>query len=275
MEATPPSYTTANKIMDDTFSGTTLNTKYWSTVTGGPIPVGHWSAFGTYGAAPVVDNGLTLTNTTSPASAVDTSNPATGQKLFSFPAAGWYLQTTFKTTDTSNGFFPAIWFPFSNHNPNGNEIDLFEGGTTGYTNDTTNPSTWTCVSGNCTASGGGTLIPYNSDLEGNFGGGSGEDPYFDQHFYDTGLLNPWVDVTKNFVTLGVEFIPGQHVNFYYGQGANRVLLYSDTNTADIGAFANYNLQITPQNGGNVGGWHSSGAGTGSMFISEVQVYSLP
>ena len=74
----------------------------------------------------------------------------------------------------------------------------------------------------------------------------------------------------------MEFVPGSHVNFYVGQGANRTLILSDTNAADIGSFANYNLVMTPQGTpGGSSGWHTQGPGTGSMYIAEVQVYSLP
>ena len=238
--AAPPGHSTL--LMDDTFGGTTLNASHWSTVMGGPVPdVGKW---GGYGGTPVVNNGLTLTNANGTASMVDTANPSTGRNLFSFPQAGFYLQVNFKVSDTSHGFWPAIWFPFDNNiHPHANEIDLFEGGMTG----------------------GG--VPYNNSIESNYGGASSQDPNWKQVFANAG-----VDITQNFVTVGMEFVPGNHVNFYVGQGASRKLILSDTNAADIGAFANYNLVMTPQNGGSVGGWHSSGTGTGSMYIAEVQVY---
>jgi hypothetical protein len=84
------------------------------------------------------------------------------------------------------------------------------------------------------------------------------------------------DLTTHFVTLGLEWVPGSHVDFYLGQGANRTLILSDTNGATIGAFADYNLVLTPQGTpSSSSGWHTQGAGTGSMYIAEVQVYSLP
>ena len=126
MAAPSASYPAAHLILDDRFSGTSLDSSHWSDIMGGPVPdVGPW---GHYGAAPVVNNGLTLTNTNG-ASMVDTADPATGKNLFQFPQAGFYVQVNFKVSDMSNGFFPAIWFTGDNGiTPHANEIDLFEGG---------------------------------------------------------------------------------------------------------------------------------------------------
>jgi len=248
--AIPSGYSAANQILDDKFSGTSLNASHWSDVMGGPVPdVGPW---GSYGASPVVNNGLTLTNTNG-SSMVDTANPVTGKNLFSFPAAGFYLQINFKVSDMSDGFFPAIWFPYDNGiHLNANEIDLFEGGFL--------PSSYG-LSGH----------PINNMVESNYGGCSCQDSGWEQKVVDAGE-----DITKNFVTVGMEFVPGNHVNFYVGQGNNRTLILSDTNAADIGSFANYNLVMTPQGTpGSSSGWHTQGSGTGSMYIAEVQVYSLP
>jgi hypothetical protein len=250
MAAPSTSYPPAHLILDDRFSGTSLNSSHWSYIMGGPVPdVGPW---GRYGAAPVVNNGLTLTNTNG-ASMVDTANPATGKNLFQFPKAGFYLQVNFKVSDMSNGFFPAIWFPYDNGiTPHANEIDLFEGGSL--------PSSY-ALSGH----------PMDNIVESNYGGCSCQDLNWEQKVVDAGE-----DITQNFVTVGMEFVPGNHVNFYVGQGANRTLILSDTNAADIGSFANYNLVMTPQGTpGSSSGWHTQGPGTGSMYIAEVQVYSLP
>jgi hypothetical protein len=86
-----------------------------------------------------------------------------------------------------------------------------------------------------------------------------------------GFDNVGYDITKNFVTMGLELVPGSHANFY----VNGALVLTDSNGPTIGSVPNYNLEITPQGSpGNVG-WHTSGAGTGSMQIAEIQVYSLP
>jgi hypothetical protein len=238
-------------ILDDTFPGRSLNSSHWSPVIGGPVPdIGQW---GVSTGTPLVDNGLTLTDANDTASIVDTANPATGQNLFTFPATGFYVQVNFKVSDMSHGFFPAIWFPWDDGNHhNANEIDLFEGGF--------RPSSFG-LSGH----------PVNNMVESNYGGYSYEDPSWERKVVDAGE-----DITRNFVTVGVEWVPNKHVNFYVGQGANRRIIFSDTNAANIGAFADYNLLITPQGPpGNSSSWHTQGAGTGSMYIAEVQVYSLP
>ncbi len=248
--ATPPGYSSSNLLMDDTFSSLDPNT--WSDIMGGPCPsVGAW---GGYGTEPVIASGggVTLTNDNG-VSVLNTCNPKTGQNLFTFPSAGFYLQVNFEVTDTSNGFWPAIWFPAAPGAPSthDHEIDLYEGGFL-------------------------SSHPINDTLEGNYGGATnatyGDPDGFDQWFADA------PDTTQNFTTLGMEFVPGQHVNFYVGQGANRQLVLSDTNTANIGSFSDYNLVMTPQgapcSGSGNNGWHTCGNGRGSMKIAEVQVYSL-
>jgi hypothetical protein len=248
--ATPSGYSASNLLMDDRFQGTSLNPAIWSHVMGGPVPdVGAW---GTYTGTPVVNNGLTLTYANGTMAMVDTANPSTGKNLFTFPATGFYLQVNFKVSDMSNGFRPAIWFPYDDGiHPNANEIDMFEGGFLG---------------GACP-----TAATVNDCLEFNYGGAAYEDSSWEQGFYNVGS-----NITQNFVTMGVEFVPGKHVNFYVGQGANRTLMLSDTNTSNIGAFADYNLVMTPQGVPTDSvGYHVQGVGTGKMYIAEVQVYSLP
>jgi hypothetical protein len=245
--APPAGYSTANLVWDDGFQGTTLDSTHWSNVVGGPVPIPQW---GNCCGTPVVNNGLKVANTTNPRSNADTSNPATGKALFHFPSA-FYLQVRFKVTDTSQGFWPAIWFPYddwttqSNEPVNGNEIDLFEGGMLG---------------GAC------TQADINSCVEFNYGGASTQDPQWDQGFYNVGY-----DITQNFVTMGVEVVPGQHAKFY----VNGKLVLDDEKGANIGSVPNYNLQITPQGSPGTTGWHTNGPGSGSMSIAEVQVYSLP
>jgi hypothetical protein len=246
----PAGYSAGNLVWDDTFQGTTLDNTHWSDVVGGPVPIPQW---GNCCGTPIVNNGLTLTNTTNPRSNVDTSNPATGKVLFHFPTGGFFVQFRFKVTDMSHGFWPAVWFPYddwttqSNEPKNGNEIDMFEGGMLG---------------GAC------TQADINSCVEFNYGGAPSEAAAggWDQGFYNVGY-----DITQNFVTMGVEFIPGQHAKFY----VNGKLVLDDELGADMAAQPNYNLQITPQGSPGTTGWHTNGPGTGSMYISEVQVYSLP
>jgi hypothetical protein len=249
--ATPSGYSASNLIMDDRFQGTSLDTSHWSDVMGGPAPdVGPW---GHYTGTPVVNNGLTLTNANGTASMVDTANPATGKNLFTFPANGFYAQVNLKVTNMSDGFFPGIWFPFDDGlHYNANEIDMFEGGFL--------PSNYG-LSGH----------PVDNLVESNYGGCPCEDLHWEQVVVDSGE-----DITRNFVTVGVEYVPGNHLNYYLGQGGTRRLIFSDTNASNIGAFAGYNMVITPQGTPwDSSVWHTQGAGTGSMYVAEVQVYSLP
>jgi hypothetical protein len=246
--AAPAGYTSANLAWDDTFQGTTLDSTHWSDILGGPVPIGAWSTSPCCNM-PTIANGATVANTNS--SNLDTSNPSTGQVLFHFPTGGFYLQVRFKVSDLSQGFFPAIWFPLDNFNtdPNepvhGGEIDLFEGGMLG---------------GACSS-----VATANDCVEFNYGGCCDPDGMVQ------GFDNVGYDITENFVTMGLELVPGSHASFY----VNGALVLTDSNGPTIGVVPNYNLEITPQGSpGNVG-WHTSGAGTGSMEIAEVQVYSLP
>jgi alpha-tubulin suppressor-like RCC1 family protein len=253
--AVPPGYNSSQMVLDETFPGPGLDSD-WSDVTGGPAPIGSWSTAPCCNQ-PTVSDGLTVDNTKS--TNADTSNPETGQVLFQFPSA-FYLQVRFKVSDMSQGFFPAIWMPFDDFNTqpnepvNGNDINPFEGGELGDT-----PALG--AAGNCTS-----VTTANDCVEANYGSADPAIGNSEQFFYNVGY-----DITQNFVTLGVEVEPGNHVSFYY----NGTLIGSDTNGSTIGSDPNYNLQITPQLPFCTCGWHTNGSGTGSVEVSEVQVYSAP
>jgi hypothetical protein len=263
--ATPSGYSSSNLVMDDTFQGTTLNSR-WSTTSGGPTG-GAWydCPNAANSAHVVVNNGLTLVNSGNGADGcINTYNTQTGAHGFTFPSGGFYLQVNFKVSDLGNGFWPAIWFPWDNcgaaPNPNctpphGEEMDVFEGGMLG--------------SPGCTSASS-----VNDCVEYNYGGAGSSYSQWDQGFHNVGY-----NITQNFVTIGYEWVPGSHVNVYVGQGANRQLVLSDTNAPSIGSFSNYNLMLTPHgapcSGNGSNGWHLCGTGTGSMYVAEVQVYSLP
>ncbi len=255
--AAPSGYSAA-PILDDKFSGTSLDTSHWSTVPG-QLLTGPWGESTTAGGV-VVNNGLTLTNNGSGVyGMVDTANPATGQTLFAFPNTGFYVQVKAKVTDTSNGFFPAIWFPPADDSaPYGQagwvdgapEIDVFEGGVIDQNN---------------------TSVPYNQVWEGNFGGGYAYWPGFRQSYAQI------PDQRQNWTTYGVEWIPGVSATYY----VNGVQVFQQLQSDPWGINATtsypYQLLITPQgapcSGSGNNGWHSCGVGTGSMYIAEVQVYS--
>jgi hypothetical protein len=252
---TPPigtrgQYTTAQEIWQDNFSGTSLDTTHWSTVMGGPSPIGAWDGFSNAGGTHVVvNNGLTLINDSGQATAgaVDTMNPNTQQYLFKFPSNGFFIQVKEKTTDTSQGFWPAIWFPSSTSTPGSPpEMDMLEGGFVGH----------------------GSV---NDVSHIDFGGGASLWAGYGENW----AVSP--DLTQNFTTYGLEWIPGVSATFY----VNGVQVFQQlaSKTGGIPATANYNLVLTPAgapcSGSGNNGWHTCGVGTGSMYISGVQVYSLP
>ena len=163
----------------------------------------------------------------------NTANPSTGTTLFHFPY-GFYAQVRFMVSDMSQGFFPAICFLFDDYNTSGagnptaypiggSDINLFEGGQDG------------CASG----------TPVNDCVEANYGSANPDIGKSDQTFYNVGY-----DITQQFVTVGVELVPGSHVSIYY----NGHLMNNYTNAQAIAATGqgigwnpSYNLQITPQN----------------------------
>jgi hypothetical protein len=248
--ATPAGYSASQMVLDEKFKGPHFDAD-WSNVDGGPVPMGQW---GDCCGTPFVDHGLMVTNTITPQSNADTSDPAAGQVLFHFPTA-FYLQVRFRVTTVAQGFWPAIWFPYdhwattSNEPVNGNEIDLYEGGI-----DRCAP------------------IPINNCVEFNYGGSVNQPGGFDQGFYNVGY-----NISRNFVTMGVEVVPGQHAKFY----VNGALALDDENGSVIGSNPNYNLLINPQLSPGTTTWHTNcptGAnpcGAGSIKVAEVQVYSAP
>jgi len=243
-------YTTAQKMWQDNFSGTSLDTTHWSTVMGGPSPIGAWDGFSNAGGTHVVvNNGLTLINDSGQATAgaVDTMNPNTQQHLFNFPSNGFFIQVDEKTTDTSQGFWPAIWFPTSTSTSGSPpEIDMLEGGFVGH----------------------GSV---NDVSHIDYGGGASQWAGYGE----TWAVSP--DLTQNFTVYGLEWIPGVSATFYVN--GVQVFQQLESATGGIPGTSNYNLVLTPQgapcSGSGNNGWHTCGVGTGSMYVSEVQVYSLP
>lgn len=217
---------------------------------GGPAPIGAWDGFSNAGGTHVVvNNGLTLINDSGQATAgaVDTMNPNTQQFLFRFPSNGFFIQVDEKTTDTSQGFWPAIWFPTSTSTPGSPpEIDMLEGGFTGH----------------------GSV---NDVSHIDYGGASSQW----SGYGETWAVSP--DLTQNFTVYGLEWIPGVSATFYVN--GVQVFQQLESDSGGIPGTSNYNLVITPQgapcSGSGNNGWHTCGAGTGSMYVSEVQVYSLP
>ncbi len=143
--APPAGYSVDRLILDDQFTGTSLNSANWNTVMGGQgdaswnsdgLPAGD-SAAGTsfhqtyFSPSQVtVSNGLNLNMVPdmkySSRGYGYRSGVVTSEGKFTF--AGGYVQIKAKMPDTSRGVWPAIWFIDPNGGGGSQEIDLYEGG---------------------------------------------------------------------------------------------------------------------------------------------------
>jgi hypothetical protein len=239
--------------MDDTFSGTSLNSSNWTPeVDPGTVwdNADFGSGYSTGGktneaayfssAQASVGNGLTLTarQTTSSdvgyskgfdwvSGAVTSKNP--------LPSTGWYVQISAEMPDTSDGMWPALWFlPASS----AQEFDGFEGG-------------W---------SGSSANVQGHSDLF----DASGQD----QNVWSTGSTN----ITAGYNTYGFQYIPGHSVTVYFN--GKQVYQDADSNISSQSYYLLIELQVASS---STSGWHtslsSSTPNPSTMDISEVQVYS--
>ena len=152
--------------------------------------------------------------------------------------------------DMSKGFWPAIgWFPTATGTKGSpTEVDIFEGGNIS-----------------------GSIAP-NNCWEGNIGGGSSQAAAqgytWSQTFADAGE-----DLTAAFHVYRLVYITGESITWYLDGKVMKQITQAQMEQGII-APSNYNLVITPQNGGSEGSWHSAGPGTGTIEIAEVSVYSL-
>ncbi len=263
----PAGYTAQRLILDDQFSGTTLDTKNWVTYLGssgvvwnnkgnlplpysGPTSVangGTGYVQSMYGPSQVsVDNGLTLTaqpNTNQWASTYPwISGIVTTEGKFTLPSTGWYVQAKIKMPDMSHGMWPALWFlppvggtPF-------NEIDGFEGGMYG------------------------NIGPMNE---------SGSSNYFPTVGSQTGAN--WgtpggVDISAGYHTYGVRYIPGVSITTYFdGHQVWQTLESTATITPEP-----YDIMLELEVASQKAGFHTpttANTPTSSMEVAEVQAYS--
>jgi hypothetical protein len=268
--APPSGYTASEKFMDDTFSGTSLNTSNWNTYLGGNGI--RWSNFGKlpspysgenqpgafdmamYSPAPVtVNNGLTLTarpNDTAPEDAYATDYPwvsgvVTTQGKVSLPATGFYVQVRAKMPDMTAGMWPAIWFlpDTAAEGYSVPEMDLYEGGWLGAN--------------------------ANQLMHTDFGGGSSIWTGYRQLVYDSG-----VDLSADYHIYGLEYTPGVSVNYYLNGTLVFQQLESDKGGIPTGTYELIlQLQVADL---STSGWHTTGGtSTESMKVSEVQAYNYP
>ncbi len=271
--SSPAGYNSSEKILDDDFSGTRLDTSVWNTYIGANGNV--WDDLGQfpspysgpntpsstnaefYSPSQVsVDNGLTLTAQRSSAESglglSWVSGVVSTEGKFSLPAGGWYVQVKAEMPDSSQGLWPAIWFMPDSSSSSVPEIDLFEGGWAGSDPD--------------------------SLMHTDYGGGVSEYDDYRDTVYNTGT-----DLDDGYNVYGIQFTPGVGVNYYFnGQlmfqqlAADPGGVVSDLNSGGSGTYEIIlELQMATQGDS---GWHTVPTSTspgGSMKIAEVQAYSAP
>ena len=148
----PAGYTSEQKIFEDQFTGTSLDTTKWTTYLGAEGT--RWDNFGKI-AAPysgpntpltnsysmfgpsqvTVNNGLTLTakrnNVVSTGTYPWISGVVTTEGKFTLPTSGWYVQVKAKLPDMTRGMWPGVWFLPARSGTAFNELDFIQGGETG------------------------------------------------------------------------------------------------------------------------------------------------
>jgi len=255
----PPGY--SNKIFEDSFTGSNLDSSKWVTYLGAqgavwnnwgqlPLPYSGPNVTGSsyhlemYSPAQVsVSNGLTLTaqhNTNQWASEYPwISGVVSTEGKFSLPTnTPWYVQVKAKMPDQSQGMWPAIWFMPGVSGTASNELDGYEGGWSG-----TSP---------------------NEIMHSGFFAPQGEP----QAAYNVGA-----DVTAGYHVYGIEFKPGVSITAYFdGTPVWQVLASNGYTIAGEPYEILLELQVASQ---QASGWHTvTNANTpnSSMSIAEVQAY---
>jgi beta-glucanase (GH16 family) len=258
----PVGYSNQQMIFDDQFSGSTLDTRKWTTHLGaegmvwnnngelpppysGPTLPGAGNEAAMFGPSQVnVDNGLTLTaqrNSNQYASAYPwISGVVTTEGKFSLPPTGWYVQVKAKMPDQSQGMWPAIWFLPGVPRTPFNEIDGYEGGFLGPGD----PN---------------TLMNSN---------------YFADQGQQDQLTTLGFDMTAGYHVYGVRFIPGQSITAFVDGRQVYQLLASSTVTITSEPYQiMLELQVATQ---QTSGWHTvttASTPSSTMTVAEVQAYS--
>jgi hypothetical protein len=261
----PLSYTTSQLILDDQFSGATLNTSNWTAYMAAqgiiwsdhdriPLPysapnypgTGYQSAM--YGPKQVnTGNGLTLTaerNTNQYARMYPwISGVVTTEGKVALPSSGWYVQVKAKMPDMSDGMWPAIWFLPSTPISSAPEIDLFEGGWSG-----TDP---------------------NELMHSDYGGGSSEYPDYRNVVYNTRS-----NLSAGYHVYGIQYIPHVSVKYFFDGKLVFEQLQSDKGGVAPGTYELIlQLQVATD---QTSPWHTvptARTSADSMQVSEVQAYS--
>jgi hypothetical protein len=256
---TPDGYTSSQRIFDDSFSGTTLDTTKWNTYIGAegqrwdnngllPYPYSgpntpltdEASMFGPTQVS--VNNGLTLSaarNTNRYTSLYPwISGVVTTEGKFSLPASGWYVQVKALMPDQSQGMWPAIWFLPGVAGTSINEFDGYEGGWLGG--------------------------PPNEIMHSDYFADQGQQ----QEAYDVGA-----DVTAGYHVYGFQYLPGKSVTAYFD--GHQVWQVTASSGVTITAEP-YQIILQLQVATGEGSSHtavSDATPPASMKVAEVQAYS--
>jgi hypothetical protein len=255
----PAGYTARQKIFDDQFSGTSLDTNKWVTYLG--AEGGRWNDYGNlsspysgpntpitneaamFGPSQVtVDNGLALTATRNSNKYAATypwlSGVVTTEGKFTLPRGAWYVQVKARMPDQAQGMWPAIWFLCGVSCSNDNELDGYEGG-------------WLASMPN----------------------GLGHSDYFADQGQQQNVWNAGADVTAGYHVYGYQLIPGQSITGYFdGKQVWQVTASSGVTIPGEPYEIMLELQVAAQ---QTSGWHTITSGTtpsATMDVAEVQAY---
>ncbi|HVT42713.1 MAG TPA: hypothetical protein VHD39_06985 [Acidimicrobiales bacterium] len=257
----PSGYSSNQLILDDNFSGTTLNSNNWVTYLGASgvrwnnngalpspysgqnTPITTESAM--FGPSQVsVNNGLTLTaqrNTNQYSGTYPwISGVVSTEGKFSLPSSGpWYVQVRAKMSDQSQGMWPAIWFMPGPAGTATNEFDGYEGGFSG--------------------------TPANDIMHSDYFANQGQQ----QDAYN---LN--TDTSGGYHNYGFQFLPGKSITAYFdGKQVWQVNASSGVTITGEPYEIILELQVAASQDS---GWHTvtnSKTPTSSMTVSEVQAYN--
>jgi len=259
--APPAGYSAGQLILDDQFSGTSLNSAHWNAFMGGQgdpiwnsdgLPAGD-SAAGTHfhqtyfsPSQVTVNDGLTLTMVPDPKYSslgygYRSGVVTTGDK---FTLRSGYVQIKAKMSEASLGGWPAIWFIDPRSGGGSQEIDLQEGGFTP------------------TGAGLPTSTPENNVFVSTYHTPSGS-----QSNFSYATPKP---MNAGFNIYGIEYIPGRSIRTYF----NGRLIGSWTQNISTSP---YEIVIwNTQASANTSGFHTTGESPNpsDLSVAEVQVYAL-
>jgi hypothetical protein len=260
--APPAGYTAAQKIFEDPFCGTALDTTKWVTYlgsngsvwnNGGQIPLpysaptaGHFNMSMYSPSQVTVHDGLTLTAQRNPNQYASTypwlSGIVTTESKFSLPAGGWYAQVKAQMPDQSQGMWAAIWFMPDTGMSMVPELDGYEGGMLNH-----------------------SATPQNR---------LGSSNYFSAQGQRGSIYDVGADMSTGMHVYGIQFLPGTSITEYFdGTRVNQTLASSGV-TIPAGT---YQLMLELQvAAASASGFHTvtnAGTPTSAMKIAEVQIYA--